>query len=184
MLQSLAALDARSHSSSNSTEPETELPTGSVNGDSSGEIRLHQIISEFWFPALFNTLVATVCVAVSFAKALYDYAGQTEDELSFPEGAIIRILSRETHEDDGFWEGEFNGVVGVFPAVLVEDLTVTSENGDGQRDGSAQVGSRWLSRFYTIKVLLVERTHTVSPPGSAASTSAQYESTVATYLWH
>lgn len=146
MLQSLAALDARSHSSSNSTEPETELPTGSVNGDSSGEIRLHQIISEFWFPALFNTLVATVCVAVSFAKALYDYAGQTEDELSFPEGAIIRILSRETHEDDGFWEGEFNGVVGVFPAVLVEDLTVTSENGDGQRDGSAQVGSRWLSR--------------------------------------
>uniref|UniRef100_A0AAX7T6P2 FCH and double SH3 domains 2 n=1 Tax=Astatotilapia calliptera TaxID=8154 RepID=A0AAX7T6P2_ASTCA len=113
MLQSLAALDARSHSSSNSTEPETELPTGSVNGDSS----------------------------VSFAKALYDYAGQTEDELSFPEGAIIRILSRETHEDDGFWEGEFNGVVGVFPAVLVEDLTVTSENGDGQRDGSAQVGS-------------------------------------------
>ncbi len=78
-------------------------------------------------------------VAVSFAKALYDYAGQTDDELSFPEGAIIRILSRETHEDDGFWEGEFNGVVGVFPAVLVEDLTGAGENGDGQKDGSAQV---------------------------------------------
>nr|XP_061818743.1 F-BAR and double SH3 domains protein 2-like isoform X1 [Nerophis lumbriciformis] len=110
MLQSLAALDARSHSSSNSTEPESELPTGSINGDSS----------------------------VSFAKALYDYAGQTDDELSFPEGAIIRILSRETHEDDGFWEGEFNGVVGVFPAVLVEDLVGGSEDGDGQLEGSAQ----------------------------------------------
>ncbi|XP_061902522.1 F-BAR and double SH3 domains protein 2-like [Entelurus aequoreus] len=110
MLQSLAALDARSHSSSNSTEPESELPTGSINGDCS----------------------------VSFAKALYDYAGQTDDELSFPEGAIIRILSRETHEDDGFWEGEFNGVVGVFPAVLVEDLVGGSEDGDGQREGSAQ----------------------------------------------
>ncbi|TNM85256.1 hypothetical protein fugu_009434 [Takifugu bimaculatus] len=95
MLQALAALDARSHSSSsNSTELETELPSGSVNGDSN----------------------------VSFAKALYDYSGQTEDELSFPEGAIIRILSKDTHEDDGFWEGEFNGAVGVFPAVLVEDL--------------------------------------------------------------
>nr|XP_020502774.1 F-BAR and double SH3 domains protein 2-like [Labrus bergylta] len=118
MLQALAALDARSHSSSNSTEPETEIPTSSVNGDS----------------------------IVSFAKALYDYAGQTEDELSFPEGAIIRILSRETHEDDGFWEGEFNGVVGVFPAVLVEDLTSGSENGDGQRDGSAQASPPlWLS---------------------------------------
>uniref|UniRef100_A0A8C7L2M6 FCH and double SH3 domains 2 n=1 Tax=Oncorhynchus kisutch TaxID=8019 RepID=A0A8C7L2M6_ONCKI len=90
MLQALAALDARSHSSSNSTEPElleSELPT-----------------------------------PVCFAKALYDYAGQTDEELSFPEGAIIRVLSRETHEDDGFWEGEFNGAVGVFPAVLVEDL--------------------------------------------------------------
>ncbi|XP_008280691.1 FCH and double SH3 domains protein 2-like isoform X2 [Stegastes partitus] len=118
MLQSLAALDARSHSSSNSTEPETELPTGSVNGDSS----------------------------VSFAKALYDYAGQTDDELSFPEGAIIRILSRETHEDDGFWEGEFNGVVGVFPAVLVEDLAGASENGDGQRDNSAQASPSTLAQ--------------------------------------
>ncbi|XP_078122018.1 F-BAR and double SH3 domains protein 2-like [Sander vitreus] len=118
MLQALAALDARSHSSSNSTEPETELPTGSVNGDSS----------------------------VSFAKALYDYAGQTEDELSFPEGAIIRILSRETHEDDGFWEGEFNGVVGVFPAVLVEDLAGASENGDGQRDVSAQASPSPLAQ--------------------------------------
>ncbi|KAA8586588.1 hypothetical protein FQN60_000424 [Etheostoma spectabile] len=118
MLQALAALDARSHSSSNSTEPETELPTVSVNGDSS----------------------------VSFAKALYDYAGQTDDELSFPEGAIIRILSRETHEDDGFWEGEFNGVVGVFPAVLVEDLAGASENGDGQRDVSAQASPSPLAQ--------------------------------------
>lgn len=67
---------------------------------------------------------------MSFAKALYDYTGQTEEELSFPEGAIIRILSKDTREDDGFWEGEFNGVVGVFPAVLVEDLS-GRENGDG-----------------------------------------------------
>lgn len=110
MLQSLALLDARSHSSSNSTELETELQASSLNGDSN----------------------------VSFAKALYDYTRQTEDELSFPEGAIIRILSRETHDDDGFWEGEFNGAIGVFPAVLVEDLTAPSENGNGQRDNSAQ----------------------------------------------
>lgn len=74
---------------------------------------------------------------MSFAKALYDYVGQTEDELSFPEGAIIRILSKDTHEDDGFWEGEFNGLVGVFPAVLVEDLS-GSENKDGV-NGSTHV---------------------------------------------
>ncbi|XP_058884522.1 F-BAR and double SH3 domains protein 2 isoform X1 [Acipenser ruthenus] len=101
MLQSLAALDARSHTSSNSTEP--ELASGSMNGDAS----------------------------VSFVKALYEYNGQTEDELSFPEGAIIRILNKDNQEDDGFWEGEFNGCVGVFPSVLVEEL-VGSENGDSQ----------------------------------------------------
>lgn len=74
---------------------------------------------------------------MSFAKALYDYTGQTEEELSFPEGAIIRILSKDTREDDGFWEGELNGMVGVFPAVLVEDL-FGRENGD-RLNGSTQV---------------------------------------------
>ncbi|XP_059819941.1 F-BAR and double SH3 domains protein 2-like isoform X1 [Hypanus sabinus] len=108
MLQTLGSLDARSHSSSNSTEP--ELVTGGINGDFS----------------------------VCFVKALYDYEGQTADELSFPEGAIIRILNKENQEDDGFWEGELNGRVGVFPSVLVEELA-GSENGDPQWIGDAQV---------------------------------------------
>uniref|UniRef100_F6TPZ1 F-BAR and double SH3 domains protein 2 n=1 Tax=Callithrix jacchus TaxID=9483 RepID=F6TPZ1_CALJA len=99
MLQSLAALDSRSHTSSNSTE--AELVSGSLNGD------------------------ASVC----FVKALYEYEGQTDDELSFPEGAIIRILNKENQDDDGFWEGEFSGRIGVFPSVLVEELSA-SENGD------------------------------------------------------
>ncbi|KAL6472278.1 hypothetical protein MHYP_G00184660 [Metynnis hypsauchen] len=113
MLQSLAALDTRSHSSSNSTEqelePATEHAQTSPNGDNS----------------------------VNFAKALYDYEAQTEDELSFPEGAIIRILSKDNQEDDGFWEGEFNGSVGVFPAVLVEDLAGPSGE-DSHRSMDAQ----------------------------------------------
>ncbi|NXE25390.1 FCSD2 protein, partial [Ardeotis kori] len=108
MLQSLAALDSRSHTSNNSTE--ADLVSGSLNGDSS----------------------------VCFVKALYDYEGQTDDELSFPEGAIIRILNKENQDDDGFWEGEFNGRVGVFPSVLVEELTA-SENGETQWIGDVQV---------------------------------------------
>ncbi|CAN9501047.1 unnamed protein product [Ophioblennius macclurei] len=138
MLQSLAALDARSHSSSNSTEPEADLQTGSVNGDAS----------------------------VSFAKALYDYAGQTADELSFPEGAVIRILSRETREDDGFWEGELNGVVGVFPAVLVEDLLSSGgENGDSPKDGGGtQTCPSPRSPF---QPLPLHSSPTLSSPGSS-----------------
>ncbi|XP_068440876.1 F-BAR and double SH3 domains protein 2-like isoform X3 [Clinocottus analis] len=101
MLQSLATLDARSHTSSNSTEP--ELHSGCINGD----------------------------INMMFVRALYDYEGQADEELSFSEGAVIRLLSRETQTDDGFWEGELNGRVGVFPSVLVEDLTENGETSGG-----------------------------------------------------
>uniref|UniRef100_A0A3Q3FZ02 F-BAR and double SH3 domains protein 2 n=1 Tax=Labrus bergylta TaxID=56723 RepID=A0A3Q3FZ02_9LABR len=101
MLQSLATLDARSHTSSNSTEP--ELHPNCVNGDT-------------------NTM---------YVRALYDYEGQADEELSFAEGAVIRLLNRDTQTDDGFWEGELNGRVGVFPSVLVEDFTENGETSGG-----------------------------------------------------
>lgn len=74
--------------------------------------------------------------AVMFVRALYDYDGQADEELSFSEGAVIRLLSRDTQTDDGFWEGELNGKVGVFPSVLVEDLT---ENGESSAAGTGDV---------------------------------------------
>ncbi|XP_018410385.1 PREDICTED: F-BAR and double SH3 domains protein 1 isoform X1 [Nanorana parkeri] len=61
---------------------------------------------------------------VSLARALYDYEGQSEEELSFLEGSIIQIIRKEESGiDDGFWMGEFNGCVGVFPSLMVEELT-------------------------------------------------------------
>uniref|UniRef100_A0A2I2YMW7 F-BAR and double SH3 domains protein 1 n=1 Tax=Gorilla gorilla gorilla TaxID=9595 RepID=A0A2I2YMW7_GORGO len=57
------------------------------------------------------------------AQALYSYTGQSAEELSFPEGALIRLLPRaQDGVDDGFWRGEFRGRVGVFPSLLVEEL--------------------------------------------------------------
>lgn len=57
------------------------------------------------------------------ARALYSYMGQSAEELSFPEGALIRLLPRaQDGVDDGFWRGEFGGHVGVFPSLLVEEL--------------------------------------------------------------
>lgn len=82
---------------------------------------------------------------VCFVKALYDYEGQTDDELSFPEGAIIRIVNKENQDDDGFWEGEFNGRIGVFPSVLVEELSA-SENGDTPGTREIQVCEREKER--------------------------------------
>lgn len=62
--------------------------------------------------------------AAWLVRALYDYEGQSVEELTFPEGAIIRVLPREEGEvDDGFWKGDFNGRVGVFPSLVVEEIT-------------------------------------------------------------
>ena len=57
-------------------------------------------------------------------RAAYDYYGSTADELSFTEGTLIRIIRKDENGiDDGFWEGEVNGRVGVFPSLVVEELT-------------------------------------------------------------
>ena len=59
-----------------------------------------------------------------WVRALYNYEGNTVDELSFTEGTLIRIIRKDENGiDDGFWEGEVNGNVGVFPSLVVEELT-------------------------------------------------------------
>lgn len=58
-----------------------------------------------------------------WVRALYSYDASTEDELSFSEGTLIRIIRKDENGiDDGFWEGEANGRVGVFPSLMVEEL--------------------------------------------------------------
>jgi hypothetical protein len=58
-----------------------------------------------------------------WAKALFDYDATCDEELSFAEGQLILVQSKE-HDgvDDGWWIGELNGVVGVFPSLMVEEL--------------------------------------------------------------
>ncbi|XP_069026867.1 F-BAR and double SH3 domains protein 1-like [Embiotoca jacksoni] len=55
------------------------------------------------------------------ARALYPYQAQSAEELSFQEGALIHLMRyRHGEVDDGFWEGELNGQIGVFPSLVVE----------------------------------------------------------------
>ncbi|XP_026873571.2 abl interactor 1a isoform X6 [Electrophorus electricus] len=51
--------------------------------------------------------------------AIYDYAKDKDDELSFMEGAIIYIVKKN---DDGWFEGVCNGVTGLFPGNYVESI--------------------------------------------------------------
>ncbi|XP_071127276.1 F-BAR and double SH3 domains protein 2-like isoform X2 [Mytilus edulis] len=58
-----------------------------------------------------------------WARALYDYSGLSDEELSFNEGMLIKVLRKDDNGvDDGYWEGEINGKVGVFPSLVVEVL--------------------------------------------------------------
>ena len=57
------------------------------------------------------------------AKVMFSYDPQSPDELELCEGDIITILNK-----DGWWEGEVNGKVGMFPSTFVELLP--AEEGD------------------------------------------------------
>ncbi|XP_023574949.1 CD2-associated protein [Octodon degus] len=62
--------------------------------------------------------------AKEYCRTLFAYDSSNEDELTFKEGEIIRLISKETGEA-GWWKGELNGKEGVFPdnfAVQISDL--------------------------------------------------------------
>jgi len=57
-------------------------------------------------------------------KALFDRTAACNEELSFVEGQIICIWSKQPNGvDDGWWIGESNGSTGLFPSMMVEELT-------------------------------------------------------------
>ncbi|GJN90427.1 hypothetical protein Rhopal_003438-T1 [Rhodotorula paludigena] len=52
-------------------------------------------------------------------RGLYDFVGETSDELPFRRGDVIRVLERVSEE---WWKGELKGRVGIFPTNYVEEL--------------------------------------------------------------
>ncbi|XP_045607993.1 SH3 domain-containing kinase-binding protein 1 isoform X3 [Procambarus clarkii] len=57
------------------------------------------------------------------ARVMFPYAAEHEDELELKEGDIITVLCKEL-EDKGWWRGELNGHIGVFPDNFVELMSV------------------------------------------------------------
>lgn len=60
---------------------------------------------------------------VTMLKAMYEYSAQDDEELTFPEGALIELLGTDDGVDDGFWRGRYEGRVGMFPSVVVEIIS-------------------------------------------------------------
>ena len=51
--------------------------------------------------------------------AVYTYAAQYEDELSFEAGETVTVVNKDEAD---WWKGECNGKSGVFPSNYVEPL--------------------------------------------------------------
>ncbi|KAK2147890.1 hypothetical protein LSH36_530g00009 [Paralvinella palmiformis] len=52
-------------------------------------------------------------------RVIYDYVSQQHDELTIKPGDILLVYEKQL---DGWWQGELNGQVGIFPATYVEEL--------------------------------------------------------------
>ena len=52
-------------------------------------------------------------------KSCISYTALNDDELSLSVGAIVNVINRNL-EDDGWWQGELDGKIGVFPDNFVE----------------------------------------------------------------
>ncbi len=87
-----------------------------------------------------------------YVRALYDYEATSDEELSFQEGQLIRIIRKAQDSiDDGWWEGEANGKTGVFPSLVVEELNAV-EGGNVSGTGIASHGLAVCINLIKIKV--------------------------------
>ncbi|GAA5912401.1 hypothetical protein JCM8208_005156 [Rhodotorula glutinis] len=55
----------------------------------------------------------------SFVRGLYDFEGESSDELPFRRGDTIRVLEKVSEE---WWRGELRGRTGIFPTNYIEEL--------------------------------------------------------------
>jgi len=65
--------------------------------------------------------VQTYSTELKHVKALYDYTGTDENELSFRTSDVIIILA--TKPNSLWWQGELNGKIGIFPSNYVVDCS-------------------------------------------------------------
>lgn len=83
---------------------------------------------------------------------LYAYEAQNDDELTIKEGDVIVILTKEV-EDKGWWKGELNGRVGVFPDNFVK--LIKEEVRQWPRESLLTTALLYDTRIENVALLLV-----------------------------
>lgn len=73
--------------------------------------------------------------------AIYDYNAAREDELSLRKGQRVQVLSTdaEISGDEGWWTGQINDHVGIFPANFVKPLAARSSLCEPNRNSCLSV---------------------------------------------
>ncbi|ESO89118.1 hypothetical protein LOTGIDRAFT_106309, partial [Lottia gigantea] len=66
-----------------------------------------------------KTSAVRIFVVGEKALVRFSYSADQPDELSLKEGEVVNVIDRHL-EDDGWWKGELNGRIGVFPDNFVE----------------------------------------------------------------
>ena len=61
------------------------------------------------------------------AVALWDFRGECDSDLAFNKGDIVTVIRKY---DNGWWEGEVNGLIGDFPFNFVELISKSDESDD------------------------------------------------------
>lgn len=93
----------------NSGQPDSDFDEFSSQ-ESDGECSNHSVIQSSDYKAV---------PSIGKCRALYSYAANMYDELSIQPGDIINIHDKQA---DGWWLGELDGTVGIFPATYVEEI--------------------------------------------------------------
>lgn len=99
---------------------------------------------------------------------MYDYMANNEDELTFSKGQLINVLNKD---DADWWQGEINGVTGLFPSNYVKMTT--------DSDPSQQCKQLFFSLFQRCIAILLLCVWNLELQASAESIG-----TLNTLLWY
>ncbi|CAF1022922.1 unnamed protein product, partial [Rotaria sordida] len=77
------------------------------------------------------------------ARVLYDYKAEAKDELTLTTNDIVTILDKNL-DDEGWWKGELNGQIGVFPDNYVEEISEFTDL--KHRPNTPEIGAKHPSK--------------------------------------
>ena len=95
------------------------------------------------------SILQTISVKEQF-MVLFPYKAQYEDELSLKEGQLITIITKNC-EDKGWWKGEIEGKVGLFPDNFVKRVSQNMSEEVKRRISGQLSASKYFIKIISIK---------------------------------